>query len=97
MPDQQPWLQNKRWADNRIASDAQAAQWVLWGFALFWNLVSLPLVFQFRELWRKIPDEPAVALAFLFPLVGLGLVAAAVYATRQKRRFPPSYPLQEVG
>jgi hypothetical protein len=87
MTDQTPWLDDKKWADNRIASDAQTAHWVLWGFALFWNLVSFPLVLQLEDVLKKIEREPLTALAFLFPLVGIGLVVAAIHATRQKRHF----------
>ena len=87
MPAEQPWLDIKAWTDNRIASDARRAHRWLWGFALFWNLVTLPLFFQFDEIWQKVQREPLTSLVFLFPLIGLALVVLAISATRQKRRF----------
>ena len=87
MSAEQPWLDNKAWKNNSIASDARRAHWVMWGVALLWNLVSLPLLFQFEDIWQKVQREPLTALAFLFPLVGLALIVLAINATRQKRRF----------
>lgn len=83
----EPWLDKKNWADNAIPSDARHGHWVLWGFALFWNLVTLPVFIQSEDIWEKTQREPITALAFLFPLVGLGLIALAIHATRQKQRF----------
>ena len=54
MSAEQPWLENASWAENGIASDARRAHWVMWGFAGFWNLVTLPLFFQLGEIWQKI-------------------------------------------
>jgi hypothetical protein len=87
MSAQQPWLDHKPWAKNSITSGSGRALWVMWGFALFWNLLTLPLLFQFQEIWEKVQREPVTAVAFLFPLIGLGLVVAAVIATLRKRRF----------
>ena len=87
MSAEQPWLDNKAWKNNSIASDARRAHWVMWGVALFWNLVSLPLLFQFQDIWQKVQREPLTALALLFPLVGLALIVLAINATRQKRCF----------
>ena len=87
MPTPEPWLDKKNWADNAIPSDARHGHWVVWGFALFWNLVTLPVFIQFGDIWEKTQREPITALAFLFPLVGIGLIALAVHATRQKQRF----------
>jgi hypothetical protein len=87
MSAEQPWLKKKNWADNAIPSDARHGHWVVWGFALFWNLVTLPLFLQFEEIWEKTQREPITALAFLFPLVGLALIGIAIRATRQKQRF----------
>jgi len=87
MPTQQPWLDNKNWADNAIASDARHGHWVLWGAALFWNLVTLPALLQVEEIWKKVEREPVTLLFVLFPLTGIWLVVLAVQATRQRTRF----------
>lgn len=86
-PTEKRWLERKSWADNYIHSNARNAHWFLWGFCLLWNLLTLPLLFQFGEIWQKVQREPVTAFVFVFPLVGLALIAAAVHATRQKKRF----------
>ena len=83
----QPWMDNKKWAGNRIASGAKMQCWVLWGFALFWNAICLPMLFDLEKLWRKTQHEPLTALVFLFPLIGIGLIAAAVHSTRIWQKF----------
>jgi hypothetical protein len=87
MPDDKPWLQEPNWANNNIASDARRAHWALWLFALCWNGLTLPLFLQGAVILNEIQRKPIVALVLLFPLVGMGLLAAAVQATRRKRRF----------
>jgi hypothetical protein len=87
MSNKHPWQDRKSWASNSISSDARRAHWVMWGFALFWNLVTLPLLFQFEEIREKIQREPVTAFVFLFPLIGFVLVGMAVAATRQKLHF----------
>jgi hypothetical protein len=81
----EPWRWRPEWATGRITSSAHGAAYAAIGFALLWNVVSVPvLVF--------VPEEIAsgnrlAAIALLFPLVGLGLVAWAVRAWLQLRRF----------
>jgi hypothetical protein len=81
----EPWRWRADWATGRITSSARGAAYAAIGFAVLWNLVSLPvLVF--------VPEEIAAgnrlaAIALLFPLVGLGLAAWAVRAWLQLRRF----------
>jgi len=87
MRDDSPWLQEKKWFDNRITSGAKMQHLVLWGFALFWNLISSPMLFQFEQIWNKMLREPLTGLAFLFPLVGLGLIVAAIRSTQNWLKF----------
>ncbi len=80
-----PWLDRPEWSDNQIACDARGSVWSIWVFALFWNLVSLPL-------WWVIPKELAEGnkvmwIAALFPVVGIILLGSAVRTTRSWRRF----------
>ncbi len=79
------WQSRSGWEDERIASDAARGTLFYWGFAIFWNAVSTPVVFV-------IPDELArqnyaVLLILLFPLVGLFLVYKALQRTLEYRRF----------
>lgn len=86
----QPWMDNKAWRDNLISSGAKVGHWVLGGFALVWNLLSLPLISQADELIARIPDEPVVLVAFIFPVVGLGLIWASWSMFMRWRRFGPT-------
>ena len=67
-----------------IPGNTRANVTTTWVFAIIWNLVSLPLlVIVPRELSRK----PLAALGFLFPIVGIGLIAWALIMTARARRF----------
>jgi len=82
-----PWLNKKAWAENRIRSNSRAGLIVIWLFAIIWNALSAPILFAQDDLAGQIMDRPEVALALLFPLVGLGLFAAALVATRKWLRY----------
>jgi hypothetical protein len=86
----EPWLNHKKWLPQGISSGAKYAHWVLGGFALFWNLVSFPLLLQLEELLPQIRQEPAMAFVFIFPLIGVGLIVAAWRSFRQWRHFGPT-------
>ena len=60
--------------------------WVAWGFALFWNLVSLPgAVLAVRAALEE--GKSTALIALIFPVVGIGLLAWAVRATLRYRRY----------
>ena len=84
---EQPWLDRKDWRENYIASNAKYTHWILWGIAALWHVFTVPLYLNGDEIWRKVQEDPLALLAFLFPLAGIGLIAAAIHATRVKRRF----------
>ncbi|MDH3643747.1 MAG: hypothetical protein OES38_16705, partial [Gammaproteobacteria bacterium] len=56
-----PWLEHDDWP-RTLRSDSRRGMFAMWGFAGFWNLVSLPL-------WFVIPEE--VAAGNQAALVGL--------------------------
>jgi hypothetical protein len=81
----EPWRWRAEWADGRIAGSARTGAYVAIGFAVLWNLISLPAALL-------VPGEiangnNAAAVALLFPLVGLGLAAWAIRAWLQLKRF----------
>jgi len=83
-PDE-PWMWFDRWRTPRISAEASARTWLAIGFAVFWNLVSLPLVFI-------VPDEVAAGnraawVGLIFPLVGIGLIVWAVREVIRRRRY----------
>ncbi|GAB4317967.1 MAG: hypothetical protein Kow0059_11170 [Candidatus Sumerlaeia bacterium] len=83
---EEPWLWREDWARGRIVSEGRGNVWVIWGFALFWNAISIPAaVFGIPELMHK--EKWAVLVILLFPLVGMGLLLWAVYATLQWKKY----------
>ncbi|MFQ5660336.1 MAG: hypothetical protein ACE5GZ_07905 [Gammaproteobacteria bacterium] len=80
-----PWLAEPAWQTGKIVSTAKAGGRMLWGFAIFWNLLSTPVLFTLpRELARG--NYPALIGVFA-PIVGLGLLVTAIVQTRRWRRF----------
>jgi len=84
-PGSPPWLANRNWKDNRIRSNVTSQLWFYWGFALFWNLLNIPLLLQATEILAA--KSPVAILVLVFPLVGTGLLLAALVKTRQWLRF----------
>lgn len=81
----QPWLSHQDWASATVFSNAKSSVWGMWAFAGLWNAIAIPTgVVAFPEV---MDGNYAAALAFLFPLVGLGLLTWAVRATAGWRRF----------
>ena len=57
-------------------------------FAVVWTLISAPILFFIpRELERK----PIAAIGFVFPIIGIGLLAWAAMLTLRWRRFGPAW------
>jgi Protein of unknown function (DUF3592) len=81
----EPWRWRKQWASARIQSSNRATAYAAAGFALLWNLISIPATFVVP---REVAAGHWLALAvFLFPLIGVGLAVWAIRAWRQLRRF----------
>lgn len=82
-PDQ-PWKWKKAWRGPAISADGDKTAWALWVFALFWNAISWAVVGALLHQGIRKPGEYFV---FLFPLVGAGLLWAAIYLTIRARKF----------
>ncbi len=80
-----PWLENKYWQTERIRSSAKIGMFGMWVFAVFWNAVSLPLLFILEDEIKA--ENYAVLIAILFPLVGVYLIFLAWRMTREWLRF----------
>lgn len=79
----QPWLGHKDWASATIRSDARNTFYLAWVMALFWNLISSPVLFAIPEELDR--GNYAILLAGMFPAVGLGLLVWAIKVTRRWR------------
>jgi hypothetical protein len=85
----QPWLWREDWAAGRVNDSSPRAAAGLWWFALMWNLIALPgSFFALRAALTE--NNPGGWVALLFPLVGVGLLAAAVRASLRSRKFGTS-------
>ncbi len=83
-PDE-PWKWRADWQNNTIKASNGPLRWFATVFAIFWNLVSLPL-------WFVIPAEVAkgnyeALIAVLFPIVGIGVIIWAIRSWRQYKIF----------
>jgi hypothetical protein len=84
-----PWLWRADWAQGRITDSSRTEMWTAWAFTAFWNLVSFPGAVLGG--WHAVQAGNRLAwLAFLFPAVGVGLLAWAVRATLRYRRYGTS-------
>ena len=86
---EKPWLKRSDWAAGRITSGTRKSVLLIWIFTLFWNAVSMPIVFIGlpAELHK---GNHAILIALLFPIVGIGMIFFAANATLAWRKFGQS-------
>jgi hypothetical protein len=77
-----------RTSDGRIAGNTRPNLTTAWTLAVVWNLVSAPILFIVPS---ELEHNRLAALAFLFPLIGAGLLVWAVMLTLRWRRFGASW------
>ncbi len=86
-PDQ-PWAAWPQWRSKQLRCDSAGTRGFITFFALFWNLVSLPILFIVPG---EIADgNGAAAIGLLFPLIGVGLGVWAVREWIRSRRYGAS-------
>lgn len=86
-PDE-PWLWEDDWVDGRVTAGSRGKMIGALVFAVLWNLISAPMLFVVP---RELAEGNRLALlGAIFPLVGLGLAAYALYAVLQWRKFGTS-------
>lgn len=83
-PDE-PWLWNKKWMDGAVEADGRAGMAGLWVMTVFWNAIALPIAIA--ALAQQPRRDNAVFLVLVFPLVGLGLLAGAIYQAIRWKKF----------
>ena len=72
----------------RITDQGPRGTVVLWGFALLWNAIAVPVSFFLPAAIRR--GNYLAALGFLFPVAGALLLVAAIRLTLRALRFPHS-------
>lgn len=80
----EPWLWRADWAERAVRESTELGGWCLLGFAVIWNLFSLPLWFFIR--WEWPPDARSILLA-TFPVAGLLLMAMVIYNGLRRRKY----------
>ena len=86
-PQGQPWLTRKAWAGNRIRSHKRWEVIILWGFALAWSALSMPLAYvQIPKALARGETLVACIIGVML-LVAVGLLIGAIRTTRDARRF----------
>lgn len=86
----QPWLDDNKWTNGQIHSDAKKSFYVIFWFALIWNLFTFPLAyFTMADVysgWHFNRFDPALAV-LLFPFIGLVMANMAYKTYRQWATF----------
>jgi hypothetical protein len=86
---EEPWLWREDWAAGRCKDAHPSAAAGLWSFAVLWNLIALPGgFFGVRDVLTT--GKPGGLVGLLFPLIGVGLITAAVRASMRSRKFGAS-------
>jgi len=87
-PDE-PWLWKGDWASGEIRSSSKTMLAVVWGFAIFWNLISLPIALMVL-IETKEPWSWPKLLVLVFPAVGMLLLAVALFLLLRWRKYGES-------
>lgn len=84
-PPEEPWRARQDWAEGLITSTSRAEAWGLTIMAVIWNAIAWTML---ALMGGEMLQRGGMALLFLlFPLVGLGLAAAAVRFQLVARRY----------
>lgn len=87
----EPWMWERKWQTRRIEHHAGWTTVGLWAFAFFWNAIVLTAgALGWEEMAAEASEEPAILFVLLFPIIGIGVIVAAVRSTLQWRRFGTS-------
>jgi hypothetical protein len=79
-----PWMWREDWSQGRVQSTTRTSMISTWVFALLWNLVSCPILFLMP---RSGASVGALAVAMVFPLVGVILLFLAIRLTIRWEKF----------
>jgi hypothetical protein len=82
----EPWLWRPDWAQGRIEDTERRGQYLLWIMTALWNVVAVPTGFLAIRAAMEQGNRLAL-VGLLFPVIGAGLLVAAVRATWRERKF----------
>jgi hypothetical protein len=80
-----PWLWRADWAAGVLPSQTGRTAVFHWVFALIWNALSSTVLVALPKELAK--GNQKILIGLIFPLVGLGLLAAAIYVTIVRRKY----------
>lgn len=85
-----PWLDDKKWINGKIHSNARGLFYLILFFAVGWNLLSFPISFfaisDTYNGWEIDHIDPVLGV-LLFPIVGIGLIFLSYKSYRQWSAF----------
>lgn len=86
----EPWLWRADWAQGRANSNTRTSMIATWVFAIFWNLISTPILFLAVPAAAKQKGAGAY-IALVFPAAGLLLLVRAIRQTIAFFEFGKTY------
>ena len=89
----EPWLWRDDWETRSIRNSLMEEIASIWFFAVFWNLIALPMTPHLKEATEE--GQYVALIGFIFPIVGVGFVIWALYKTLQWKRSGQSIFLLE--
>lgn len=86
----EPWLWQEDWAQGRVKSKTRSNTIAGWVFAVFWNVVSMPVAFlAFPQIAKQ--KNPLVYIVLIFPMIGVFLLIRAIRQTIALFEFGKTY------
>lgn len=86
----EPWLWREDWAQGRANSTTRTNMIAGWVFAIFWNLISMPVAFLVLSQAAK-QKGPIAWVGMIFPVVGVFLLIRAIRQTIAFLEFGNTY------
>ena len=84
----EPWMWREEWARNLIPDSNRQAALGLWVFGIIWCALTFPLAWKIHPQVSR--DNPGPGMVYLFPLVGVIILIAALYQTLRSAKFGTS-------
>lgn len=85
-PDDAPWMSRPEWREREIVCSKRNAMYGLWLFGFLWGIPSFAGTY-FVWTDADAAGDPVRFIVLLFPLVGLAVLAGAVYMTMQHLKY----------